>query len=202
MGFRQPGKQTDRDFEILVVNDASLDGVTNEICRELEEKKKVRIIWHKKNSGLSAARNSGYEAMQGDICVPLDADDILPQTAIVAIRNGFRKTPEADFIFGNYIRREPEKGIEKIVDCGVLYSHNGFLNPRYLATHKWILYGGSPCRESLWRRIGGYLQEFSYDGQDVDFWMRALISGARGFYINHTIYESKRIIDKTINSTL
>jgi len=29
--------QTDRDFEILVVNNASPDGITNKICRELEK---------------------------------------------------------------------------------------------------------------------------------------------------------------------
>ncbi len=190
--FASLESQTDKDFETLIVNDASSDVSTNQICRELEQEKKAHIIWHKENCGLSAARNSGYEAIEGDICVPLDADDTLPQAAIAAIRNGFRKAPEADFIFGNYIRREPEKGIEKLIDCSVLCSRDGFLNPRYLATHNWILYGGSPCRKSLWRRIGGYLQEFSYDGQDVDFWMRALMSGAKGCYINHTIYEWNR----------
>jgi len=74
----------------------------------LKQEKKARIIWYKKNGGLSAARNSGYEAMRGDICAPLDADDTLPQGAIAAIRKGFRENPEVDFVFGNYIRREQE----------------------------------------------------------------------------------------------
>jgi len=175
-------------LEILIVNDASPDNVTNKICRELEKEKKAHIIWHKENGGLSTARNSGYENMKGDICIPLDADDVIPQDAIAVIRKGFKEHPEADFIFGNFIWREIERGTERLVDCSVLSSPDGFLDPRKLANGHWILYGGSPCRKSLWKRIGGYLQEFSYDVQDVDFWKRALILGAKGYYINHTIY--------------
>lgn len=78
-----------------------------------------------------------------------------------------------------------------MVDCSILCSSEGLLNPRQL-TRKWIFYGGSLCRKSLWERLNGYTQEFSYDGQDVDFWMRALISGAKGTYINHAIYEWNR----------
>ncbi len=190
--FASLENQTDRDFDILVVNDASPDAVTNEICRELETDKKARVIWHKENGGLSAARNSGYEAMEGDICVSLDADDILPQGAISTIRRGFKLNPKADFVFGNYIRREIEAGTERLIDCNAICSANRFLDARKLANGDWILYGGSPCRKSLWRRLGGYAQEFSYSAQDVDFWKRALISGARGYYVNDIIYEWNR----------
>ena len=110
---------TDNNFEILIVNDASMDDVTNKICHELERENKARIIWRKKNGGLSAVRNSSYEAMQGDICVSLAADDILPQGTIGAIRKGFIKTPEADFVFGNYILRKIKEGTEELIDTSV-----------------------------------------------------------------------------------
>ncbi len=184
--------QIDKDFELIVVNDASPCEIINRICCQLEKNGKARVVWHNENKGLSAARNSGYKAMQGNICIPLDADDVLPQDAVLSVRKAFQNNPKADFVFGNYIRKEPESNYADIVDCSILASSKGFLDPERLIIHDWILYGGSPCRKRLWKRIGGYALEFSYDVQDVDFWKRALISGAKGYYLNKTIYEWRR----------
>jgi len=187
--------QSEQNFEIVVVNDASRDAATNGICRELEQQKKVQVVWHSKNLGLSGARNSGYEKMTGNICVPLDADDILPPGAIAKIREGFRQFPEADFVFGNYIMRNVEKGTEELVDCSHLCSSNGVLDPRQLGGElgeKWTLLGTSPCRKSTWQEIGGYSEAFSNDLQDVDLFMRLLSQDGKGYYLGHTIYEWNR----------
>ena len=179
--------QTDRDYELLIVNDASPDEETNDICRKLESDGRARVIWRKTNGGLSASRNSGFENMKGDIYVALDADDELPRNAIESIRYGFDTAPESDFVFGNYIRREIEQGTEELVDCSGLSSTDGFLDPRTLVKC-WLLYGGSPCRKTMWQKVGGYDGEFSYGGQDVDFWKRAFLVGSKGRYVNNTIY--------------
>jgi len=181
--------QTDKDFEVVIVNDAATDTTTNSICRELEGQKRTCVVWHQKQGGLSAARNSGYMAAENDICVWLDADDVLPPGAIAAIREGFKQSPESDFVFGNYIKRDIEEGTERVVDCSHLCSSDGFLDPRQMARKKGIFLGVSPCRKSAWERIGGYKERFSYDVQDVDFWMRMLLSGAKGIYVDHVIYE-------------
>ncbi len=185
-------KQTDRNFEIVIVNDASKDAATNQVCKDLELKKKAKVVWRKQNGGLSAARNSGCEFMQGNVCIPLDADDTLPVSAVGAIRDAFLRKPNIDFVFGNYRRIDIEECKDRIVDCSSLCGKDLFLNPHPLAEKDWVFYGGSPFKKSLWKRLGGFLAEFSYDAQDMDFWMRAFISGAKGLYLKDVLYEWRR----------
>lgn len=66
--------QTFQDFEIILVDDGSPDSCPS-ICDEYARKdKRVRVI-HKKNEGLSAARNDGLNAASGEYVVFLDSDD-------------------------------------------------------------------------------------------------------------------------------
>ena len=61
-------RQSDRDFETVVVNDAATDQATNAVCRELESEGRARMIWRERNGGLSAARNTGYEEIGRASC--------------------------------------------------------------------------------------------------------------------------------------
>lgn len=64
------------NLEIIVVNDASKDG-TEQAARCVLEGcgRPFSIITHKKNRGVSAARNTGLDAMQGEFLWFMDADD-------------------------------------------------------------------------------------------------------------------------------
>jgi len=197
--FASLAAQTDRSFEVVIVNDASPDAATNAICREIEHTAKARIIWRKTNGGLSAARNNGYQTIAGDICVPLDADDELPPMAIAAIRAGFRRAPAADFLFGKYLQTNVESQERKVVDCRELCGDDGYLDPRRI-TDNWILLGTGPCRKSAWQRIGGYAEAYSHGPQDVDFFLRLLTSGAKGIYVDEVIYHWHRS-QRGMNST-
>ena len=94
--------QTDRDFEVVIVNDASQDDFTNAVCRELETQDQAKLIWRAKNGGLAVARNHGIDVMKGEICVLLDGDDILLPDAVATVREAFQRVPEAAFVFGDY----------------------------------------------------------------------------------------------------
>ena len=180
-------RQTVSNFELLIINDASPCDQTNRICKQLEEKQIAGVIWRKENEGLSAARNTGYEEMSGEVCVPLDADDELPDDCIHIIQDIFSCESGIGFVFGNYRRINVDDGSSMIVDCSSLSSSSGHLDPKKCLEH-WILYGGSPCRKTTWQAVGGYDQDFSYGGQDVDFWMKVFKEGISGHYINSTIY--------------
>ena len=66
--------QTYKKIEVLLVDDGSPDRCP-EICDEYAQKDtRVRVI-HKKNGGLSDARNAGLEQMTGDYVIFLDSDD-------------------------------------------------------------------------------------------------------------------------------
>lgn len=65
--------QTYPNFEIIVVDDASLDH-TAEVVSQFKDRR-VKLIVHPENRRLSAARNTGIEASAGEIIALLDADD-------------------------------------------------------------------------------------------------------------------------------
>lgn len=93
-------------LEIVIVNDASTDEVTNQVCRELAQNPMIQVIWRSRNGGPSAAREDGFAAARGEILVPLDADDILPVNALASISQTFAKHPDAGFVYGNYLRQD------------------------------------------------------------------------------------------------
>ena len=180
--------QTDRGFEIIVVNDCSPCETTNAVCRRFEQEGVARVIWREKNGGLSAGRNSGIKAAKGEIVAMLDEDDEFPKTAIADIRTAFEQHPEADFVFGNYIHVDVDTDKEKIVNTSELCNAEGWLIPKLLMK-KWILLGHSPCKKYVWESIGGYQQRYSYDFQDGDFWMRAMDHGFCGMHTPAIIYQ-------------
>lgn len=66
--------QTYEDFEIILVDDGSPDNCPA-ICDGYREKdSRVKVV-HKKNGGLSEARNFGIDASQGKYLLFLDSDD-------------------------------------------------------------------------------------------------------------------------------
>src|SRR6476646_5218475 len=93
-------------LEIIVVNDASRHADTINVCHKLETQHNIQVIWRQLNGGPSAARNDGFEAAQGEILVPLDGDDVLPEHALAAIHQAFQEHPEAGFIYGSYLRQD------------------------------------------------------------------------------------------------
>ena len=68
-------------YEVIIVNDESKDR-TLEIAREYESNySNVKVI-DKKNAGVGAARNSGYDLAQGEYIYFLDPDDYLAQDTL------------------------------------------------------------------------------------------------------------------------
>lgn len=66
--------QTYTDFELILVDDGSPDNC-GAICDEYaKQDARIRVI-HQENGGLSAARNAGIDAAQGDYLTFIDSDD-------------------------------------------------------------------------------------------------------------------------------
>lgn len=68
--------QSITDFELLLINDGSTDW-SGEICYEYAQKDSRIRVFHKKNGGVSSARNLGIEEAVGDYLHFVDADDIV-----------------------------------------------------------------------------------------------------------------------------
>lgn len=64
------------DYEIILVDDGSPD-LCGEICDEYAARYVNVKVVHRKNGGLSAARNTGIEVAQGEYVLFVDSDDYL-----------------------------------------------------------------------------------------------------------------------------
>ena len=88
------------DFELILIDDGSNDGTEEVLDRYAQEDNRIRVI-HKKNGGVSAARNTGIKEAGGDFIVFLDSDDLLSHDALSAIAAHADNTDIICFGFDN-----------------------------------------------------------------------------------------------------
>jgi len=68
-------RQTYSDWEMLVINDGSLDN-TKAVLKKYKNDYKIRIIHNRKNIGLIRSLNKGLKLAKGKYIARMDADDI------------------------------------------------------------------------------------------------------------------------------
>lgn len=107
--------QSFTDFELILVDDGSPDNCP-QICDEYAVKdSRIRVI-HKKNGGVSAARNSGLEIVQGEYVTFCDSDDYVTEDWLQKMYETIIKT-DADCVGIQYT---------KVNDNGELLSKSTF----------------------------------------------------------------------------
>lgn len=99
--------QTYKNLEIICVNDCSPDN-SSEILKEYAAKdNRIKIINHKKNGGLSAARNTGMDNATGEYIYFLDSDDWIDSDYIEKMVNKIIET-DADIVIDKNVITEKE----------------------------------------------------------------------------------------------
>lgn len=119
--------QSYENIEILLVDDGSPDSCGN-ICDEYGKiDSRVQVI-HKKNGGLSAARNSGYRAATGEWIMFVDGDDWIETETCQIMHN------------------IAEKDRVQLVMCGMTkeYGHSSEPYKYYLENER--VYVGDECK--------------------------------------------------------
>lgn len=93
-------EQTYENLEIIIVDDGSEDN-SGKICDEFIDNNKSARVFHKKNGGLSSARNYGIRKAKGEIIAFIDSDDYVEKTFISDMYERMIKN-DADIVVCGY----------------------------------------------------------------------------------------------------
>lgn len=96
--------QTFEDYEIIVVDDASIDNTVDVVKNAAKSERRIKLIQSERNGGVSAARNLGLKSATGKYVLFLDSDDEVYETAIdkLIIKGNIT---EADFVIGKHFNQ-------------------------------------------------------------------------------------------------
>lgn len=89
--------QTYSNLEIILVDDGSTDS-SPALCDKLAEEDERVVVSHKRNGGLSDARNHGMALASGEYLSFIDGDDYLAQGAYEAVMAEFVGVAVADIV--------------------------------------------------------------------------------------------------------
>lgn len=186
--------QTYSPFEVIVVNDGSVDG-TLEICKRFTETNSCVSVIDKPNGGLSSARNAGSAVASGDYILYLDADDVLVSDALKELSSfllfnkvdiltfGFKEVDSAT----NRLKRE---WTPPVTDMPVV---NGtafvdFLDTGALENYAW----SRVYSVSFLRRLEYMFSETVSFLEDIEFTYRACLTADSFGFLNKPLYVYKR----------
>lgn len=100
-------KQTFTDFEVIVVDDGSIDN-TKLIIREYQELDYRILGIYKENGGVTSARNAGVQFSKGKYLFFLDSDDYIPSSALNDLFQ-VAENESSDIVFGLFALIENQK---------------------------------------------------------------------------------------------
>ena len=100
--------QSFRDFELVLVDDGSPDECP-QMCDKYSLNDPRVVTFHKKNGGMSSARNFGLDHAKGRYIMFVDSDDLLAEDALERLYNEIITT-NADVVLGRIIRFDAKSG--------------------------------------------------------------------------------------------
>lgn len=104
--------QTFDDFEVILVDDGSLDG-SGAICDDYARKNSRVRVFHKENGGVASARQLGVDKARGEYTIHTDPDDWVEPTMLEELY--YRaKTETADMVICDFLVEEKEGSIYRV----------------------------------------------------------------------------------------
>jgi glycosyltransferase involved in cell wall biosynthesis len=99
--------QSERDFELIVVDDGSTDATLQALERYADRVNDSRLrVIRRENGGTTAARNTGMDAAAGEYIALLDHDDLLFPWTLETHRQAIEKFNHPSFCAGSITPRD------------------------------------------------------------------------------------------------
>lgn len=171
------------DWELIIVDDGSFDA-TAAICDEYARKEPRIRIHHKKNGGVSAARNTGISIAKGDWIGFVDADDWLSPDALETIAENINSDSSDILCFGFHSVTKDEVGI--ITLCDTCKGKTHFMREQML--HGWTVVWNTCFRKSFLNEYGLWFNEEISIGEDFELLFRAYYYARNIVVVNKPLY--------------
>ena len=165
-------EQTFPSIEFLVLDDCGGDG-SIDIVRQLQQEhprgKDIRIVSQPCNMGMGKGRNRIIDEAQGGYLFFLDADDILPPTAIATLYEAAKKY-DAQIVYGSNERVYDYEGEEQQRIERECYEFMSFNKADDFANYAYERYANIPA--NVWRYLID-IKVYRDNGlrfPDISFW--------------------------------
>ena len=105
--------QTLRDFEILCVDDCSVDDSMKIVENYAKNDNRIKIFYQNENKGVSAARNVALDKACGDYILCVDSDDWIEFNTLEKLYNAFEKSGATSVWFDGFKYYQNTSSIDK-----------------------------------------------------------------------------------------
>jgi len=154
--------QTYKDYEIIVVDDGSVDGTRETLMPYMQ---KIRYHY-KENGGIASAKNAGINLSQSEFVAFLDHDDLWVPDKLQLQMECFKENPLLGLVYAKYtsfrdgkeLRTKPEKG------------YSGWIFKELLAK-SFIQTSTVVVKKKCLNAVGPYDESFSL-GDEYDMFLR------------------------------
>jgi len=185
--------QTRRPDEIIVVDDGSTDK-----SADIASKFQVRVIRHGENRGLATARNTGFNAAEGDVVAAIDDDCFAMPNWLDGLARLLEKNPTIVGVAGQLA----EVNYRNLADrwrCHHMAQNHGskiVVNPRFL-------HGANTMfRRAPVLAIGGYNTALRTNGEDFDLCARLQRANPKHGLIYHPQFIVMHLREDTVASVV
>lgn len=188
-------QQTLSDFELIVVNDGSVDK-TNEVINSFRDKR-IIYIKNSKNEGLIYSLNRAINLSQGKYIARMDADDICHRERLEKQKNYLDQHHEIAVIASTieYINEHSEKTGEWALDKKTI---SGEQIKKMMLHQNCIAHPTVMIRSEILKKLK--YKPYQKNIEDYDLWLRILSRNYKIAKINEPLLEY-RIHSNSVTST-
>lgn len=179
-------RQTYRDFEIILVDNASTDGSPAWVSAHYPE---ARVVVNERNLGFAAGNNVGLGIARGEFLVLLNNDTEAAPGFLEALVDTVRMDPATGMVAGVLVfAHRPDR----IASAGIRMQWDGVALD-YLAGRRCRALPGAPIeifgpsggaalyRRAMLQEVGPFRPEFFFYLEDADLAWRGQLAGWRGY---------------------
>ncbi|MBS1257947.1 MAG: Chondroitin synthase [Candidatus Scalindua arabica] len=155
-------KQTYDDYEIIVIDDGSVDGTRDALQPYMQ-----RIRYHyKENGGIASAKNAGISLSEAEFIAFLDHDDLWDPDKLKLQMEHFNSNPQIGLVYAKYTSFRNDKELRTKPDKG----YSGWIF-KELLSKSFIQTSTVMVKRECLNEVGPYDESFSL-GDEYDMFLR------------------------------